>query len=446
MPITYLKEDKPKITYLEGEEQPQDNKALGGVGQFAGGIAGGLAGATVGHPYIGSAVGGTVGRFVGELSNEHIKQLNKNFKNNDLPGTLLLLNPITAFPKTISGMSKEEKDNIGKKTLTAGITETALAPLGIGLNWAGKGILKGLLGARVAERGFERGFKKILDPEFYQNRVPKMIAEKTSKFFNRLSNVTGSHIDDLINKQYKNTTIATGDLKNNLIKLIPEGTKYKNVYAYIDDLATKSPVEKTILKNETSKILSMGGKSRKISTIWEQRKKLDKLINSKNLSDDGIDYLNGLRRTLNEPIKSAGDDVTKAFNRYRFVKEGEYDLGKNFAVSKSPEGEIYATPAERFASEIMSTKKDDLIRRLKDLDKLANADDKVIENFLDYAASEALDKKMGMGVFQEILVGMFGGRKSIATVGMLGQKPVMQAAKKTIGRGVVVGATDLLNE
>jgi len=414
----------------EIKEPPKDIKALGDIGQFAGGIGGGMAGATVGHPYIGAAIGGTAGRFIGEISNEHIKQLQKNFQNRDIFGTLMLLNPVTALPKTITGLSKEEGQRIAKKTLTAGTVEAVLAPVGIGLNWAGKGILRGLLGARVAERGFERGFKKILDPEFYQNRVPKMIAEKTSKFFNRLSNVTGSQIDDLITKQYKNTTVATGDLKAGLTKLIPEGTKYKNVYSYIDDLATKSEVEKTILKNETSKILSMGGASRKISTIWEQRKKLDKLINSKNWSDDGIDYLNGLRRILNDPIKSSGDDVAKAFNKYRFVKEGEYDLGKNFAAVKSPEGEIYASPTERFAAEIMSTKKDDLIRRLKDLDSLANAPDKVIDNFLDYAASEALDKKIGMGVFQETLVGMLGGRKSIAGVGRFAQEPFIRMGGK----------------
>jgi hypothetical protein len=443
-------QEKPSLDSIfsnDIETKPtKDIKALGEVGQFVGGIGGGIAGATVGHPYVGAALGGTAGRFIGELSNEHIKQLSNNFKNKDLAGTLLLLNPITAFPKTLSDMTNEEKTNLGKKTLIAGAVESALAPVGMALGWAGRGILKGLLGARVAERGFEGGFKKILDSEFFKNRVPKMIAEKTSKFFNRLSNTTGQQIDDLITKKYSGLTVATGDLKASINKLVPEGTKYKNIYGYIDDLATKSKVENTILKNETSKIMSMGGKSRKLATIWEQRKKLDKLINTKSWSDDGAEYLRGLRRALNEPIKSSGDDIAKAFNRYHFVKEGEHEIGKNFLVSRSAEGEIYASPAESFASSLMSTKKDELIRRLKDLDVLANADDKIIDKFLDYASAEALDKKLGMGVFQSIIVGMLGGGKTIAKIGAFGQLPLIKTGEKLIGRTVATKGSDIANE
>ena len=41
-------------------------------------------------------------------------------------------------------------------------------------------------------------FKKILNKDFYQKRVPKMIAEKTSNFFNRLSQVTGREVEKIL--------------------------------------------------------------------------------------------------------------------------------------------------------------------------------------------------------------------------------------------------------
>ncbi len=423
----------------------ESGKTLGNVGQFVGGIGGGIAGGVVGHPYVGAAVGGTAGKLAGRLTTEQIKQAKES---QGLPGIVasgLPLGPL-GFPLTLAKMKPEEREKLGKETVKTAVVETVLAPLGVGLNYAGKGILRGLLGARVAERGFERGFGKILNPEFNQGRVPKTIAEKTSKFFNRLSNTTGKAIDDLLQSpDLKNSVTDVSTLKENVRGLMPEG--YTDISKYIDDilLPTVSNSERNLLKQEAKKVLSMGGTKRRVLTLWNQRKTLDKMINSKNWSEEGVSFLNSLRKILNDPIKKSDPRVAEAFTKYRFVKAGEYDLGKNFAAVKGPGDEIYASPAERFAAELMSTKKDDLMRRLKDLDKLANADDKIIDDFIDYAASEALDKKIGMGVFQEILVGMLGGRKSVARIGQFGQQPIIRALEKGVGRGTAVGISNLLD-
>lgn len=429
---------------FKSEEQKksfESGKMLGGIGQFVGGLGGALALPI--HPYIGAATGGTLGKLAGQLVTEQIKQGIDAIKNKDLAGLALAISPL--FPLKIP---KEKGESIVKETAKAGIIETITAPLGIALNFAGKGILKGLLGARVAERGFEVGFKRLLDPEFYKNRVPKMIAEKTSKFFNRLSKTTGEAIENLLQSpKYRVTKVLTSEIKDNVQRIIPEGSKYTSIYQYIDDIipVTRPNIEKMVLKQETKNILAMGGKERKLHTLWLQRKKLDKLINSRSWGEEASDYLRRLRTTLNNPIKSAGDDIAKSFHRYQFVKEGEYDLGKKFMAVKSPEGEIYASPAESFAAEIMQTKKDDLVRRLKSLDNLANADDKIIDKFLDYAASEALDKKVGFGIFQEILVGILGGRKSIAKIGRFGQLPIVKVGEKMLGRAIPTITTDILS-
>lgn len=457
LPEGFVLDNKPSQDYsptLSGElmtprtfkqEQWKRDMASGrqgaNIGQFLGGIGG--AAAFPVHPYVGAAAGGTLGRTAGRLYQKQIGSAIEAVKNKDLIGLATAMSPLF----TVLKMKPEEKQALGQETVKTAITETAIAPVGVALNFAGKGVLKGLLGARTAERGFERGFKKILDPEFYKNRVPKMIAEKTSKFFNRLSTTTGQAIEKLLkSKKYNTASVLVKDLKDDVIGVMPEG--YTDVYKYIDDLipATRPNIEKTVLKQETKKILSMGGAKRKIYTLWNQRKALDKLINSRNWGEEASDYLIKLRKILNDPIKSAGEDVSMAFNKYHFVKEGEYDLGKRFMAVRSPAGEIYASPAESFAADIMSTKKDDLIRRLKDLDSLANAPDKVIEDFLDYAASESLDKKVGFGIFQEMLVGMLGGRRSIARLGALGQQPLIKAGKTAIGRGVVTGISDIAND
>jgi len=425
-------------------------------------MTGFVVGGTTGHPYIGSAAGGTVGRTIGALTHEQAKQVDVIVKKKRSgqrlslkESAVLYLAPPFSYPFVISRMEPEKHKNLGKEIATTATVESITAPVGIGLNYAGKGVLRGLLGARVAERGFERGFKKILNPEFYKNRVPKMIAEKTSKFFNRLSNVTGKTVDTVV-RRYKDSIVWVTDLKTNIKSILPKGltiddleasSGQKKLLIYATNLINnlgdipegKKITEKTMVKAITE------GRQISVPKLWETRKRLDKIINTYNWSEDSIDYLNKLRSILNKPLREAGDDIASAFNKYAFVKQGEYDLGKNFMAVRSPEGEIYATPAEKFAAELMSTKKDDLIRRLKDLDKLANSPDKVIDEFLDYAASEALDKKIGMGVFQETLVGILGGRKSIAWIGAFGQEPIVQITEKITGRLVPTLISNILS-
>jgi len=452
---TFKKEEKNK--YIRSGRMAKD------IGQFLGGIIGFGVGATIGHPYVGGAFGGTIGRTIANLSVEQAKQFEiiakKRIAKQPLSlkeSAILYLAPPFSYPFVIEQMTPQKHLNLGREILTTAVAETISAPMGIVLTYAGRGILKGLLTARVAERGFERGFKKILDPEFYKNRVPKMIAEKTSRFFNRLSNVTGKEVDIVVNSPvYKKMTVRVDNLKSEIKNILPKGL-------IIEDLEA-SVGQKKLLQRATKLITSLGeipeGKKItekvmvktmteeieiSVSNLWKKRKLLDKIMNTYNWSEDSIDYLNKLRSILNKPIREAGVDIASAFNKYAFVKQGEYDLGKNFMVAKGIGGEIYASPAEKFAAELMSTKKDDLIRRLKDLDRLTNADDKIIDEFLDYAASEALDKKIGFGVFQEMLVGMLGGRKTIAQMGAFGQKPIIKAGEKILGRTVPIGLTNIL--
>ena len=84
-----------------------------------------------------------------------------------------------------------------KYKLTAA-TETVLAPISALTGAVGKGALESLLGRRVTERGMKEGFKRFLDPKFYQDRIPQKIVEKTSKFFTKLNNVTGSQVEKAV--------------------------------------------------------------------------------------------------------------------------------------------------------------------------------------------------------------------------------------------------------
>ena len=444
----------------------QSGRMAGDIGQTIGGLGGFALGGAVGHPYVGGAVGGTAGRGAGITLQEALRQIGQDVRGRDIGGLLqkggeIMQGPARFIPQTIQRAPQEKRQQIFGETATAAGTEAIAGPIGAGLNFAGKGMLKGLLTARVAERGFERGFQKVLDPEFYQNRVPKMIAEKTSQFFNRLTDVTGKSVQRIINSKYKNVSASTMGIKEEIANILPSGI-------VISDLATTSNAQKKMLAQITQEVMNIDKstavilpKGKKITEalvrtqfaiprqkitypqLWELRKKIDKFINAYNWSDEAYSYLSKLRRTLNKPLATGGKDISKAFGSYAFVKEGEYDLGKNFIARKGPGGEIYASPAERFASEIMSSKKDDLIRRLQALDKLNHSQDKVIEDFLDYAASEALDKKIGFGVFQEALVGMLGGRKRIAQVGAVGQTPGFIGTRMMAGRGAPILGTRL---
>ena len=413
----FLEEAKTKIR----EVAPTTGQIAGGL---AGGIGGGILGGPVGAATL-SAVGGTIGRGLGEL--ERVAGGRKPIR--ETIGAAF--GPIGKGIAQFSTLNPEERKAFGKEVLKTGAVEAAFVPLGFGASkvfkFVGRGIGKGLLGARVAARGFERSWKKILNPEFYKGRVPKLIAQKMNNFFSRLSDVTGKTVERVI--KGKKRTIDITEVKNSVRRLLP---KSGNPADLLELTASKS--QKGLIKDITDEILTLRGNRRTVNSLWNLRKKIDKTIFSKRWTNDAQTYLHRVRETLNNPIKSSGDDVAEAFGRYSFVKQAESDLGKQFQTITGTNKEIYARKLESFISNVLSTNKDESIRLLKDLDDLLGVDDKIIEELLDLAASEAIEKKLGVGIYQETLVGMLGGRKLIAKIGAITQKPSLGLLKKATGR------------
>lgn len=436
--IDEVKNFKPSLIARGGEILKTARGILPEIGQIGGGFAGTAAGtALAGRPYVGGAVGGTVGRGVGKLlETEFEKQPARTalkFLSGPLPGIESLIPqraqiPPETFTKPAMEMAKAAPFEVG-----AGVVGGVISGVG---KHVGRGLLKGMLGARVAERGSEVGWRRILKPEYFKDRIPKEIASKMDNFFNRVTNVTGRNIDTLLNSpKYKNTQVILRDIKDQVRALLPQKTKYKNILQYIDDLDISGP-QKEILKRETNKILSAGGKGRKLSTLWEMRRNLDKVIYGKKWGEEAYDYLRSVRRILNNPIKNAGDDIAQAFGKYEYVKNAEDDLTKKLLAIKDPStGEIYAQPLESFTRNLLSSGKDETIRMLKGLDNLLQGNDRIIEKALDYAAAEALQKPIrGFGPFAELMSGIFGGRKGIARVGQVIQSLPVQATTKAVGR------------
>ena len=356
------------------------------TGQFVGGTMGFVAG---GYP--GSVAGGVTGRGLGTLLQRNLQVLEKlppaeRFKRNMLtanPAGLVAVNLMEMSPKERKRFGIGMGKTLGIETAGAGLGKVATKVT----TYIGRKVMEGLLKPRVAQRGFERGWQRLLNPEFYKNRVPEKLARGIGSFFDNLTDRTGKIVSRVVKRSKKKILVTKMQSKVN--ELVPEGTTFANIFDYVDNLATKSNVEKKLLENETKKIMALEGE-KSVYDLWVQRRSLDKLINSRSWSDDAADYLVKLRRIYNSPIRGASPEIAKAFDRYAFVKDGEYDLAKKMIVEFGPEGAVYAEKPESFASTLLSTKNDELIRRLKDLDKFNKSSDRVIEGFLDYSAAEAL--------------------------------------------------------
>ncbi len=419
-------------------------RGLPTAGQIAGGFLGGIAGAPLGPRGIAgaAALGGTLGRGVGRLEQVTGERLEREFPGRRFVGEAVA-GPIGRAVAEFSILDPEEKQRLGKEVLRTGAIEAILAPIGLGIgkfvSKLGRGVTKELLGPRVAERGFVRGFKQMLNPEFYKGRVPKLVAQKMNNFFKRLTNVTGKATEKTI--KANSITHNVADIKNNIRALLPASGNPADLLEI-----TASKAQKNLINEVTDEILKLKGNNRTTVALWELRKKIDNAIFDKRWTDDALNYLYRLRNTLNQPIKSASTDIAESFGRYSFVKEAERDLGRNFKAITGPNKEIYARKTESFIGNVLSTKKDETLRLLGDLDDLLGADDKVIQNLLDVAASETLEEKFGLGLFQRMLVGLLGGKKRIAEIGMAIQKPAVQFGKRALGRFVPTGITELTAE
>ena len=173
---------------------------------------------------------------------------------------------------------------------------------------------------------------------------------------------------------------------------------------------------------------------------------MDKIIFGKSFAREGDEYLEAIRKILNDPIKQSSEEVAESFGRYNFVKLNEKDLAKNFEAKRLGE-EIFAPKTETFAANLLKTSKDEQLRLLRQLDDLLPAEDKVIEDLLDAAASEAIESPIQLlGLPSRIAAGALGGRKAIAGFGQFAQEPSTRAIGKGLGRGIVTGATAIAGE
>ncbi len=419
-------------------------RGLPTAGQVAGGFLGGAAAAPLGPRGIaaGAATGGTLGRGIGRLEQVAGERLEREFPGRRFVGEAVA-GPIGRGVAEFSILNPEEKQRLGKEVLKTGAIEAIAAPIGLGLgrfvSKLGRGVTKELLGPRVAERGFQKGFKQMLNPEFYKGRVPKLVAQKMNNFFKRLTSVTGKATEKTI--KANNITHNVADIKNSIRTLLPASGNPADLLEI-----TASKAQKNLINEVTDEILKLKGDTRTTVSLWNLRKKIDTAIFDKRWTDDALSYLYKLRNTLNQPIKSASGDIAESFGRYSFVKEAERDLGRNFQAITGPNKEIYARKTESFIGNVLSTKKDETLRLLGDLDDLLGVDDKIIENLLDVAASETLEEKFGLGLFQRMLVGLLGGKKRIAEIGAAIQKPVVQFGKKAFGRFIPTAISESVEQ
>lgn len=414
--------------------------------QTVGGLGLGIPGGVIGGPKVAAvtgAVGGTFGRGLGRLAQLTAEQRAKRPETERQRVLENILGFTPAGPiADIARLSPERRKILGKEVLKTGAIEAALVPISLGVSRLfkniGQGALRGLLGPRVAERGFARGWKRLLNPAFYKQRIPKQVAQKVGRFFPRLNRTTGGAIDNLLKSpKYKNVTVQLAGLKDKIRTILPAGVS-------IDDFDV-SPAQKKLLARETQKILGLGGRSRTLRNVWLARRNLDNVIKSHSWKPESMDYLRKLRTILNQPIKGAGDDIAEAFGRYHFVQLAEDEVGSAFTVLQG-EAEVFAPKTERFVSTLLSTKKDETIRLLQTLDALQVAPDRVIEDVLDIAAAESIEKGISFGPWSRIVTGMLSITKTGARIGGFAQRPTVVGLKTAIGRAVPVGISELTRE
>lgn len=431
-------EIKPPPT---GAERVQS--ALPGIGQFAGGLLGGGAGAVVGGPTgaaAGSALMGTFGRGLGLLGEKTAERVQR-----DPTSTFGFQAPFGPVGETLKDLTKEEKGQMGKDVSKAAATEAFFAPIGLGIGnifgGVGKNILGALLGDRVAERGAEVGFKNILKPEFFEGRLPKAIAKKAGGFFDKLLTVTGKGVKRAVNSSpAKDQVLSSQQIQQGLIEI---NKRLGSFDEFSDALVSKS--QKKILRNVTKELLDLDGDV-PIPEIWEARKRLDKVLFGKKFGPEAQEYLKSIRKLLNNPIKEASEEVAESFSKYSFVVDQQDDLGKHFEISEFG-GETFAPKVEKFAGGLLKTSNDEQMRLLRQLDDLLGADEKVIDDLLNVAAAEAIDKPIQLlGLPSRILAGALGGRRSVAGMGRFAQSPFTRGTGKALGRGLVTGTTELLQD
>jgi len=388
------------------------------AGQFVVGIGGGLAGGAFGKSpaavsagrAIGSAGGGIAGRAAG-LAGESL------LRGQGLPERKAFLKDIkeTAKTEAIFGLI----GGVGGHLLSRG----------------GVKVEEGLLKKRVAQRIQERGPRTILDPKFQKGRVPKQIALKTNKFFDKVIRVSGKQVDDAINApNVKNKALDY----NSIRREIQEALKGVQIADFEGSKQQIRNLDRIIKLVE-------GRASRTITPpeLWAIRKKIDKIRYSNSFKEEGQALIAKIRSAVNKPLQNLDDDVVRIkFQNYNTVRRSEEELGKTFDVQIFDE-DTFAEKLEVFAKNLLEPGKDDRIRKLKALDGLLKADDKVIDELLDLAAAESLDQPAGFaGLLGRLVFEFVGGKKTVIGTGKNLRSIPFRRAKESIGRGIVISSRE----
>jgi len=440
-------ESNPVSRALRGAEtieaqEPAGMRMLPGFGQFVGGLGGFAAGGMVGHPNVGAAAGGTVGRGAGILLKESLE--NMDFKNHPVYTALKVGLPLFGMADALVRMPEKEKKLFADNMLSTLGMEAAGGALGFGVskmfNMAARNAGVSILGRGAVERGREGvggNFKNIMNPIYWSRRAPAVVNENADTFFKNAGNNVGEELSDLFSTKYKNVNIDITPLKEQVKAILP---KSGNVLDILD--TTVSTKKKQIISDITDSVLKMKGDFRRAKSVWNLRKELDKNIRGLSWDTDSLSYLNKVRNVLNAPLKQLGKDVEDGFAKYSLVKNAEEELGKFLEGIPDLAGQdIYSLKLGNFAKGLIKNRKNDAIDMLKRIDSFNKPEQRIINKVLDYGAAQAIDEHPA-----NFLWTLVGGKKMAGTAGALAQEPIMQNAKKGIGRLAVTGVSESLQK
>ena len=182
------------------------------------------------------------------------------------------------------------------------------------------------------------------------------------------------------------------NLRKQIFALLPEERTITDLDA--------SPIQKQRIMSITADIMGEQAEKRgatiTIPKLWEIRRNLDKLINRYAWTDEAKRYLWGLREILNNPIKNAGADLSKALARYSGVKNVEAEFGDKLKALFIGD-ETFGTKLEPFLKNILSTDKEETIRSR--IDVYSQQTGPVIHYYASRGLVRSID---GMGNIDEI--------------------------------------------
>lgn len=416
--------------------------------QFAGGIAGGALGAlATKNPWgiaASSAVGGTLGRTIAKAEQKAFE----NFLENPKEGLKALLSasplamlspalaPAAMLNAATSLLKADDMIDIGKEAFATGKTEALMAPLGpLGqkLGRGALGFLKERIGPAVAEWGQKVGWKAILDADNFKTEIPQKVARAAESFFSTLKGSTGKNIEKVLaNSDVK---ISPYYIKNQVKAILPAGTG-------IEDFGD-SAAKKKVLQSITDKVMALKDKAVSASDIWNVRMSVDdEIFSSRRIwSDDAYNYLMGIRRALNDPIKEVVPEAAGAFAQYGFVRNAEKELADKLVGIKAPNGKIYAQKVEEFTRNLFSGRKNENINLIKAVAALDGISEEGITNLLNYSAAQQLKGGATGMTLENIVSTLLGGKKFMAkTVNVL-TNPATKAVGTAAGRAAVTSLT-----